>query len=287
MTDRVEVASFTVVGEPVSKARARFTNYGSKTRAYTPGKTMQAERTVAAMYRQQTGYAGVPSTEETFAIEADFYNGTQQRRDVDNMLKLLLDGLNGVAWVDDMQVMEVVARKHYVTKAEARTAVTVYSLGLRERPTRVCKHCGRIFRIYASWAAKVYCSRDCQLASRRAARMRVCANCDKQWDPGKPVRRLGEFTYCSKACMVEFTSVTLPCTNCGKQFVKAGSYVRRNNFCSGDCSTAYAKAHRVRVPKGKCIDCGGPVSRREYLRCRGCSREHSGRTGTKGNPRPV
>ncbi|MDN4593194.1 RusA family crossover junction endodeoxyribonuclease [Polycladomyces subterraneus] len=34
--------------------------------------------------------------------------------DIDNMQKTILDALNGIAWTDDRQVMEVFARKHYV-----------------------------------------------------------------------------------------------------------------------------------------------------------------------------
>ena len=33
--------------------------------------------------------------------------------DVDNILKIVLDGLNGVAYADDSQVVEAACRKHY------------------------------------------------------------------------------------------------------------------------------------------------------------------------------
>jgi Holliday junction resolvase RusA-like endonuclease len=33
--------------------------------------------------------------------------------DIDNIIKIILDGLNGAAYQDDKQVVAVVARKHY------------------------------------------------------------------------------------------------------------------------------------------------------------------------------
>jgi Holliday junction resolvase RusA-like endonuclease len=278
--DHVVIARFTVEGEPVSKARARFTKYGSKVHTYTPEKTMQAERAVAWTYRQTVGATGDPSSEETFGLLAQFYNGTQQRRDVDNMLKLLLDGLNGVAWADDMQVMEVSARKHYVSKAEARTEVVVYSLGLRKRPERKCQHCGQMFRVYPSWPSKVYCTDDCRLAQRRAARRKTCETCGKQWDPGKP----SEARFCSKDCKKAANRVEVACSNCGVMFSKCGSYLRANNYCSGECTRAAARSRKVVTRKGDCRDCGGPVSKAQYLRCKACALEFRSALGTKGAP---
>ena len=131
------IASFTVDGEPVSKSRARFTKRGSKTFAYTPEKTKAGEERVAWTYRSLA--KGVPSDPEiAYRVEMHFFNGTRQRRDVDNMVKLILDGLNGVAWVDDNQVTQIEARKSYVTKAEARTEVRLYKVGSLNPPKRKC-----------------------------------------------------------------------------------------------------------------------------------------------------
>lgn len=261
-------ARFTIPGEPASKARARFSKRYYKVQVYTPEKTLQAERTVAAKCREALGGGVQPTNpEETFGILARFYCGTQQRRDVDNMVKLLLDGLNGVAWHDDNQVIEISASKCWVTSEEARTEVVVYSLGLRERPTRTCKHCGRKFLIYESWSKKQYCSDDCRLTGRRAARMLTCDHCGVRWDPGKPI---ASRRFCSKACAVASSHVEVPCDHCGVVFSKAKSYVRKTNYCKDECFRSAQKDRRAKIRKGDCQVCGGPVSRKEYARCNKC-----------------
>ena len=85
------VAEFEVPGEPVSKARARFSRQNGKTVAYTPERTKTGEQRIAIAYRAAGGRR-CRDTETAFAVHADFLNGTMQRRDVDNMLKLVLDG---------------------------------------------------------------------------------------------------------------------------------------------------------------------------------------------------
>ena len=62
--------TFTVPGEPVSKARARFTNYRSPGRVYTPEKTRQAEERMAAAFRAAGG-RHEPDKDATFGVRAD------------------------------------------------------------------------------------------------------------------------------------------------------------------------------------------------------------------------
>lgn len=265
------IVNFTIPGEPVSKARARFTNYKSPGRMYTPEKTRNAEKLVALQFRSQKG----PHTldpEITYGIIATFHNGTRQRRDVDNMLKLLLDALNGVAWVDDNQVTEVAGRKTFGNKHDARTEVTIYETGVMNHPTRKCHQCGQAFRTYASTTAKVFCSNECRLERRRLARLRTCEHCEKTWDPGSA----SAARFCSMACRQSFGKVPVDCTQCGKRFYRPS---RRNsdvNYCTAECIAKARNARRVKIAKGTCVDCGGGVSRREYKRCRACTHKGMG-----------
>lgn len=261
--------SFTLPGEPVSKSRARFTGRGYKTRAYTPEKTRAAEEQVAKRYREAGGRFEADK-EVTFAVDLTFYNGTRHRRDVDNMIKLVLDGLNGVAWVDDTQVMEVAARKRFVPKGEERTEISLAPIGEMERMTRICEECGVTFITYASWGNKRHCSMDCTMKQRRLARRRTCLNCGITWDPGKP----SEAKYCSRKCRNEYGRVAVKCGVCGVQFETARSWANKQNYCSDPCRRKHdAEMHRQRRTvtfPGTCLICGSGTTRKEYRRCNPC-----------------
>lgn len=106
---------FTVVGEPRSKQRPRVV----RGRAYTPKETVAAEKAVAVAYREASEHL----FEHQVVVSIDFYNGNRRRRDIDNMAKLVMDALNGVAFVDDFQVVELNLRKFFTDKERARTEV--------------------------------------------------------------------------------------------------------------------------------------------------------------------
>jgi len=114
---------FTVIGEPVSKERARVTSKG----AYTPKRTVEAEKSVRAAYRaaQHPSMTSEPHLSGNIEAEMVFYLGTKRRRDLDNMAKLVLDALNKVAYEDDVQVHSKMSSKCYTTKERARTEVVL------------------------------------------------------------------------------------------------------------------------------------------------------------------
>jgi len=113
---------FTIDGEPASKERARVTPRGT----YTPAKTVAAEQKIAWLFRAAARGWKVDK-DSHFTVTCVFTCGTKRRRDIDNMLKLILDGLNGVCWADDNQVTEIAAIKEYGTPAG--TFVTIYRIG--------------------------------------------------------------------------------------------------------------------------------------------------------------
>ena len=262
------IAHFSVTGEPTSKARARFTAYGSRVRSYTPEKTKTAEREVALRFRQAAPQHRPDDTHQ-YGLACVFFAGTRQRRDVDNMLKLISDGLNGVAWADDSQVAEVTGRRGSDLPENARTEVLVYRLGPYPVPTRTCEHCGHEFKTYKSWSKKKYCDRKCGDAARRTARQRTCIACGANFLVHSPSHIVET---CSTECRRSVDRPTETCVECGARFSRPKSWAGdRPSTCSHDCQVAYWSARRTSNKKGSCDDCGGPVSRKEYRRCRACA----------------
>ena len=76
-----------------------------------------------------SGYAAT-STKKFNYVHAQFVLAEREDRcDVDNLVKLLFDGLTGVAWVDDRQVARVVASKRAAGSCElARTEVEIWEV---------------------------------------------------------------------------------------------------------------------------------------------------------------
>lgn len=103
-----------VDSKPVPKGRPRMTRYG---RVFTPATTLQAEAIIAQAWNGPK-YEGLVEVDCVFTPEGTTVivtpvDGTQSklRGDIDNYVKLLMDGLNGVAWLDDKQVIVVRAEK--------------------------------------------------------------------------------------------------------------------------------------------------------------------------------
>ena len=89
-------------GTPKPKERPRF-NPKSKS-VFTPSRTIQAQRDLLYTFRVANGRrAPYP---DTLAMVAVFYVPTRQRKDVDNLMKLVMDAATKARiWLDDSQVV--------------------------------------------------------------------------------------------------------------------------------------------------------------------------------------
>ena len=96
-----------VGGRPRPKARPRKGKHGN---FYTPKQTKEWEALVAWKWREQHG-ADVPFKNGPVSLKAVFYYADRRAPDTDNLVKLICDSLNGIAWNDDRQVVEIYARK--------------------------------------------------------------------------------------------------------------------------------------------------------------------------------
>jgi crossover junction endodeoxyribonuclease RusA len=89
-----------VPGQPTPKARPRL---GANGHVYTPRETQQAEGAVGWIARAKL--RGQKPATGPLSVTVAFHVRDRRRRDVDNLLKTVLDGLNGIAWIDDSQVV--------------------------------------------------------------------------------------------------------------------------------------------------------------------------------------
>lgn len=258
------VSKFTVKGEPVSKARPRIGKGG----AYTPAKSVAAEQAMGWAFRAATkGHVDDGST--TYGVRVEFHCATNQRRDVDNMLKTVLDGLNGIAFKDDSQVVEVACRKFLPPTDTPRTEVMVYRVGDWPITTNVCSRCGDEFEVFESWSTtKKYCSPGCRNGHMIERQGRTCVQCgvafmDSHNRSDEPRQ------FCSMACKYESGRVRLNCDECKVEYSQRKSLKRAKNHCSQECR-AKAASRGTTAPRGRCESCGGTVSKKEYRRCRAC-----------------
>jgi crossover junction endodeoxyribonuclease RusA len=198
----VRIATFD--GEPRSKTRHRLNPRGG---VWTP--SAPDEDALALMLRVVRGSA--PPMRGPVALAAVFYRGNRQRRDTDNMVKLVLDaGTKAALWGDDSQVTAIVAIV--------------------------------------------------------------------EWDPDLP-RSVIAWTEHVTSFPLEVPLAI--CPSCGREFRVLGDDGHRRRFCSTSCRGSSIRQEKRRPgqgrgPKGQpptsCRDCGRPISKRSYVRCRECWR---------------
>lgn len=119
---------FIVEGDPQGKARPRFSRKSGT--VYTPAKTAKYEKEIRQSFLAAGGklipdgsYVAV-TVDAYFKIPKSYIKRKRlaceqsikrpdKKPDIDNILKVVLDALNKVAYEDDKQVIEVICRKWY------------------------------------------------------------------------------------------------------------------------------------------------------------------------------
>ena len=101
MPDRFDVF---IPGNPRPKQRPRI---GRSGHVYTPRETRQWEATVGWEYKRRRG----PRFEGDVSMELEFLYPSARRVDLDNLSKAVLDGLQGVAFEDDSQIVRLTLSK--------------------------------------------------------------------------------------------------------------------------------------------------------------------------------
>lgn len=119
---RWAVAEFVVPGEPVAWERAGRSRDGRH--SYTPAKTRDGEDAIARAFGlARPGWQ--VDNDSPWGVLVELHVRTLGAIDLDNMIKLIFDGLNGVMWRDDQQVADLLVRVERGV-AEPRTVVVVF-----------------------------------------------------------------------------------------------------------------------------------------------------------------
>ena len=121
---------FTVYGQPMGKQRPRTVRNGSFTRTYTPEKTVSYENLVKLEYDRQckerfgdneplsleiVAYFSIPKSVGKKKKEQMIQNTIRptKKPDADNIMKIIADSLNGIAYRDDTQIVNATIEKVY------------------------------------------------------------------------------------------------------------------------------------------------------------------------------
>ena len=113
----------TINQPPVPKSRPRMTKSGH---VYTPQKTRDYEELVALLARIATHhtldgplkltidfYMPMPKSIKTKMTKSGQIFRPATKPDIDNLIKAVLDGMNGIAYYDDKQIVEIYCREFY------------------------------------------------------------------------------------------------------------------------------------------------------------------------------
>ena len=132
-----EINSFFIAGEVQAKQRPKFNGRF----AYTPKETVEYENLVKLQYQAQCGNHRYPddvplavtifahleppqsasNIKKTRMLNQEEY--PLKKPDVDNVAKIILDALNGIAYRDDKQVVTLIVKKSYA--GESGVGVTI------------------------------------------------------------------------------------------------------------------------------------------------------------------
>jgi Holliday junction resolvase RusA-like endonuclease len=133
---------FTIKGEIKTKQRPRATVIGGHARVYSSKDTIMYENYVKSEYQRQCAYYFngneplkatitayfLPSNELAKYGQDVKYVACMKNKDLDNIAKTILDALNGIAYEDDKQIVELHVEKYYTPEATEYVEVKIETL---------------------------------------------------------------------------------------------------------------------------------------------------------------
>lgn len=133
---------FDVLGEPIGQARPRFARIGGHVRTYDTAKSKDNKAYIRLSAQQAMQEQGFVCSEKPLAVEIFAYmsipaskskkfkeraiDGKEKptkKPDADNIIKAVLDALNGVCYKDDKQIIDVRCVKAYAVSPLLRVRI--------------------------------------------------------------------------------------------------------------------------------------------------------------------
>lgn len=134
----------TIECDAIGKGRPKFSTVGGYPKAYTPKKTKQQEELIKYEFIRQAGpnytnrecpvyvsievgYRIPKSTSKKKTAEMlENYDIVLKKPDLDNVVKLILDALNGIAYRDDSQIIALDATKAWMVVPQTTITIVYY-----------------------------------------------------------------------------------------------------------------------------------------------------------------
>ena len=136
-------ARFVVYGEPQGKGRPKFSKVGDHVKTRTPDQTVIYENLIKTEYRSQCNGLQFPDQAQLDMRVMAFYqmpaSVSKKKRqqmldqkirptkkpDADNILKVVADSLNQIAYRDDAQIVDTQVRKFYSDRPRIEVLIRV------------------------------------------------------------------------------------------------------------------------------------------------------------------
>jgi len=141
--------AFTIPAEPIAQGRPRFSTHGKFPRAYDPARSKDAKAYLSMFAREAMAEAGfdkpfagplclrarfafaLPKTQHRKRIPVPEQWRTK-KPDCDNLIKLLLDAIDQIVFLDDKQISKIVVEKITLEQGMGGyTSVVIEQLGPR------------------------------------------------------------------------------------------------------------------------------------------------------------
>lgn len=137
--------TFSIPGQPQGKGRARAFTTPNGIRMHTPEKTIYYENLIKHCFLAETGGTCPRSSEQIYIKACNYHQIPRSKSkrfasdarkqeirpttkpDIENVSKAILDALNGIAYLDDSQVVSLSIKKFY--DDNPRVEVTVSDEG--------------------------------------------------------------------------------------------------------------------------------------------------------------